>query len=125
MTAEDLAGLEFDWFAADESGRIARFSSAGFGPVPKLSLQYSSQQDEILRLLHATTGLDADEDPLSSPKAFPYYVFDWAIKPGPYMIKRRPSGLAASVAMLPDHLHRALFEVAADFREIQEIEIQN
>ena len=125
MTTEDISGLEFDWFAADKFGHIARFSSAGFGMVPTLSLQYSSRQDEILKILHAISGLDPDEDPLCSPRGFPYYVFDWEIKPGPYLLKRRPSGLAASVAMIPDRLRQAIVEVAVDFSEITEIEIKN
>jgi hypothetical protein len=34
MVRNDIAGMEFDWFAVDQDGNFALFATAGAGPVP-------------------------------------------------------------------------------------------
>lgn len=46
-TLSELRGLEFDWFAVDESGQVALFATAGCGPIPRQILAVAEQHGEI------------------------------------------------------------------------------
>lgn len=75
MSHADLTGREFDWFAKDEFGAIALFSTAGLGDIPVIVIENHKAYDAI-------------SDSLESPNfgtvtvwndfaAQGLYVFDW------------------------------------------------
>lgn len=48
ITREEITGVEFDWFAADQAGRVAQFLAGGDPHVPEAALA----SEEWLEALH-------------------------------------------------------------------------
>lgn len=123
ITREELAGVEFDWFAADTRGHVAQFMAAGDTGVPEAALR----SEELLEALHVWI----DTRPETEPPNAPAGGFDEHLTPpqrrGAFVYDRVPgqSGLyrlvAAprtpfTVAELPGHLRAYLQSLTLDVR---------
>jgi hypothetical protein len=84
----DLNGREFDWFAVDSDGNIAMFATAGEGFVPDSVMLHVALYDELSECLPAQAGSLQVWDDYA---AFGFYVFDWSLPGGPYILERTPS----------------------------------
>ncbi|WP_156804635.1 hypothetical protein [Gallaecimonas xiamenensis] len=86
---EEIEGREFDWYAIDDSGNIALFSTAGEGSIPKLVIENYKHHDEI------SDSIDAPN--WGSPEVWGdyaklgFFVFDWDLPGGPYLRECSPT----------------------------------
>lgn len=115
----DIAGLELDWFAADASGALALFATAGSGPVPSAVLAIIAACDEI------SEGLEAphwgSEAVWGDYARLGLYVFDWRRSSGRYERRAVPSSQPSSD--LKDSIERlpALPVIDGLFAEITDL----
>ncbi len=83
ITREELAGVEFDWFAADVRGHVAQFMAAGDTQVPEAALH----SEELLESLHVWIDTRPEAEPpnalaggfdehLTPPQRRGAYVYD-------------------------------------------------
>ncbi len=87
---QELEGGDFDWFASDRSGNIAKFSTAGDGYVPQAVLAEHETHQTIANEIPAPHwGSDKVWDDYASMGLF---VYDWGVDHGPYRRVRRPCG---------------------------------
>lgn len=94
-------GMEFDWPAIDRDGRVAVFSSGGYGPVPSEFIRVDRAVDAALDLVRGLPGLGRSRrTPASGPGdnsswfelgARGFYVYDWPTHHGPYQLICTPS----------------------------------
>ena len=74
ITREELAGVEFDWFAADTRGHVAQFMAAGDTGVPQAALA----SEELLEALHVWIDTRPEREEANAP----------AQASGPYQLAR-------------------------------------
>ncbi|MVN88034.1 hypothetical protein GO986_14865 [Deinococcus sp. HMF7620] len=115
LTREEIAGVEFDWFAADRTGQVAQFLAAGDDTVPAAALR----SEELLEAVHvwidtrpAAEAPNAPaggfDDHLTGPQERGAFVYDWVQgQPGVYRLVAAPRHPLA-VTDLPDHLREYL-----------------
>jgi hypothetical protein len=97
MKREDVAGLEFDWFALDRDGHIAIFSTAGWGEIPTAVLEASAadgdDSDAEAALIERMPRIGEWRSEGKGPGGCRewtdlgmrgLYVFDWRHWSGPY-----------------------------------------
>jgi hypothetical protein len=100
-----VAGLEFDWFAADSAGRIAMFATAGAGVVPDLVLADYIAHGKILD--------DVPVEHWGSEKVWDVYaglgmyVYDWEDVGCHYRRRRAPT------AEMPENLRRSVRQLSS------------
>jgi len=84
----ELEGREFDWYAMDENGAAAVFSTAGSGTVPQSVIDNYEAHDLITEKLETPNwGSELVWDDLAN---YGLFVFDWELNNGPYIKKSKP-----------------------------------
>ncbi|MXV19805.1 hypothetical protein [Deinococcus xianganensis] len=63
LTREEIAGVEFDWFATDPSGFVAQFLAAGDDTVPAAALA----SEELLEATHVWLDTRPETEDTSAP----------------------------------------------------------
>ncbi|AWN23624.1 hypothetical protein DKM44_10605 [Deinococcus irradiatisoli] len=63
ITREEIAGVEFDWFACDEAGHVAQFLATGDDTVPQAALA----SEEWLEQLHVYIDTLPEREPVNAP----------------------------------------------------------
>nr|WP_246581103.1 hypothetical protein [Deinococcus aestuarii] len=98
ITREEITGVEFDWFAADDHGHVAQFLAAGDPHVPEAALA----SEELLEAVHVwiDTRPETEEpnalaggfdDHLTPPQRRGAYVYDHVPgEPGVYRLVAAP-----------------------------------
>lgn len=98
ITREEIAGVEFDWFATDGQGHVAQFLAAGDPHVPEAALA----SEELLEAVHVwiDTRPEREEpnapaggfdDHLTPPQRRGAYVYDHVPgEPGVYRLVAAP-----------------------------------
>ena len=87
---DELEGREFDWFAVDENGEIAVFSTAGNGTVPESVKENYKAHDSISeKFEYPNWGSDNVWKDFAN---YGLFVFDWRLNNGPYVKKSAPNG---------------------------------
>jgi hypothetical protein len=96
MTRDSLYGLEFDWLAFDADGHLALCSSAGYGEIPAVVLENTSEDDawnaaeSLLLTLPVIGEATAEGRGPGSCAEWPalasrgVFIFDWNHWRGPY-----------------------------------------
>lgn len=85
----EVEGREFDWFAIDNNGEIAMFSSAGYGLIPDSVIEHFHDYDDVALTFETPNfGTTAIWDDYAK---YGIYVFDWKIYDGPYVRVAKPS----------------------------------
>ncbi|UBV41950.1 hypothetical protein LAJ19_09895 [Deinococcus taeanensis] len=115
LTREEIAGVEFDWFAADQAGHVAQFLAAGDDTVPAAALV----SEELLEATHVWIDTRPEtEDPnapaggfdehLAAPQRRGAFVYDHVPgEPGVYRLvawPREPFHVTAMPAPLQAYL---------------------
>ncbi|WP_221088014.1 hypothetical protein [Deinococcus aquaedulcis] len=115
ITREEIAGVEFDWFAADEQGHIAQLLAAGDDTVPQAALQ----SEELLEAIHvwidtrpeheeANAPAGGFDEHLTAPQRRGAFVYDRLPgQPGMYRLVAAPR-TPLTVSGLPGHLQAYL-----------------
>ena len=123
ITREELAGVEFDWFAADVRGHVAQFMAAGDTQVPEAALH----SEELLESLHVWIDIRPEAEPpnalaggfdehLTPPQRRGAYVYDHVPgQSGLYRLVAAPR-TPFTVAELPDSLQAYLAGRKLDVR---------
>lgn len=89
ISAADLAGAEFDWFAPDCDDAVALFATAGAGFIPDAVVFAHSDHEALsLSIQCPGWGTSAVWDAYSG---IGLYVFDWKLHSGPYRRVRAPA----------------------------------
>ena len=85
---KEIEGREFDWYAIDENGDVAVFSTAGSGTVPHSVKENYEAHDLISEELESNNwGTQRVWDNLAN---YGLFVFDWKLNNGPYIKKSTP-----------------------------------
>ena len=120
-TAEEIVGLEFDWFGSDLDGSVALFTTAGAGYAPEPFLLDTDAHDDALRsLLDYRSTTDARFFPqldaglvntwrLVAERGL--YAYDCNPNGGPYRLVAAPS-----IPARAEHLPSLVTELAARVR---------
>ncbi|MCW1916712.1 hypothetical protein OJ996_24205 [Luteolibacter sp. GHJ8] len=116
MRTDEYHGLEFDWVAADISGQLAIFCSAGYGPVPAKALRAAGDQEALLGLIGIQAGLSGQSDFLTSRCHRAIYCFDWKLFEGPYRLKQEPAPeKGMGIDTLPERLRDSVTRLDLSF----------
>ena len=115
LTREEIAGVEFDWFATDPHGHVAQFLAAGDDTVPAAALA----SEELLEATHVwldtrpeTEDTNAPaggfDEHLSAPQRRGAFVYDHV--PGQVGVYRLVAAPHTPLTLdtLPDHLRAYL-----------------
>lgn len=85
---EELGGREFDWLGVDIDGKIAMFSTAGVGFIPRTVIEGYKVYDAIFDEIESPNwGSESVWDDYSK---LGFYVYDWELNSGPYIKQRIP-----------------------------------
>ncbi len=115
ITREEIAGVEFDWFACDEAGHVAQFLAAGDDTVPQAALA----SEELLEQLHVyidtlpereavNAPAGGFDEHLAGPQQRGAYVYDAVPQqPGTYRLAALPR-TPLTVSELPEVLRAYL-----------------
>jgi hypothetical protein len=116
MRSDRFAGLEFDWVAADISGKLAVFCTGGYGPIPDKAMEAAEDQHAVMESIKTTTGFSEQSDFLTQRGACPLYCFDWKVYDGPYNLKRGP-GMEKAVGIdgIPEDLRQSIVRLNVNF----------
>ncbi len=121
MKRDEVAGVEFDWFAVDQDDHLAVFSSFGWGAIPSSVLDAYSiddnvdTEDALIKNMPPTgTWLPEGSGPGSCEEwkqlaTIGIYVFDWIAWDGPYQRVTIPTN-PIRLATIPQDLRR-IFQV--------------
>jgi len=105
MRRDDMVGTEFDWVAADQSGSVAMFSTAGFGPIPDGVLEQRDHHSSIIENVENLAEILSSADLLTNTGPVPVFVYDWTVNSGPYRRTQSPrSAYPVRVDDLPKQL---------------------
>lgn len=116
MRNDSYLGLEFDWLAVDSFGRLAVFSTAGFGPVSSVALATAEKQEAAIKILLTEHTYTENTDYLTSKTIFPFYIYDWKLHGGPYVLKKKPVDTTpATLDSLPKSSHSLVTHMQLDF----------
>jgi hypothetical protein len=116
MRNDQYVGLEFDWLAADSCGRLAVFSTAGFGPISCVALATAGRQESAISVLLPKSHKATHSDYLSSDEGLPFYIYDWKPHGGPYLLKKSPADTnTATLDSLPMSIHDLVTRMQIDF----------
>ncbi len=80
---------EFDWFAIDNQGNFAIFSTAGEGAIPSTVIDAFNGHDELSEKLESANWGTAQG--WSNYSDMGFFVFDWDLPGGPYKKIKEPS----------------------------------
>lgn len=121
ITREEIAGVEFDWFAADAQGHLAQLLAAGDDTVPDAALR----SEEWLEATHVWLDTRPEredthapaggfDEHLSAPQRRGAFVYDRVPgQPGVYRLVAAPR-TPLTVADLPGHLQGYLASLTLD-----------
>lgn len=132
MIKRDIFDGEFDWFAIDQEGQIAHFSSAGYGVIPTLVRdnvdqqlklnEYFTKMVEKVTTANLIRGKGKRDDWLNMAQRG-LYSYDFKHWDGPYILIAKPD-VPINIRILPDEIYTLLREVCfcnVDFRELESI----
>jgi hypothetical protein len=118
----DIEGIEFDWFAIDQSGNVALFATAGAGFVPPYVFANREHYEEISEGIEASHW--GSKEVWNDYATLGLYVYDWKLPNGPYRQERKPSReldavLKARIENLP-----SLPQLSVAFSDSREISVR-
>lgn len=85
----ELEGREFDWYAIDNEGNLALFSTAGEGLIPAMVIDNYQIHDDVSEAIEAPNW--GSSEVWSDYASLGMYVFDWDLPGGPYQRERVPT----------------------------------
>ncbi len=98
-------GLEFDWFAVDESGNVALFSSAGSGQVPEAALSLETRYESLRIFLGLSLGAETWQQAAGAG----LFAYDCSINGGAYLLKETPDALRTVGDLPTEHRETVKF----------------
>jgi len=118
-----IAGMDLEWYAVDREGRVAFFTTAGWGPIPSCITRDVARigttiKDHLLNAPAVCRGILAVKrkgrlDDWVRAADHGFFAYDYVLHKGPYTLVAYPE-TPIVVSMLPQDLQNALLRVTLD-----------
>jgi len=117
---QEMEGVDFDWFAIDQSGNWAVFATAGEGFIPESVLKYADLHSFISEKINLPNW--GRSNIWHDYAVVGLFAFDWDSAIGGYIKKASPD---TSVKFIPNTKNIAVFpSFEVEFTEVIEVKVK-